>query len=80
MAQLDMFADDVAPQPSISADPERVRRKLDRMLAEIRETGRDGLPSARRRLVQMLVPQMTRWLPADEAEDVRRAFAEALAA
>lgn len=78
MAQLDMFAGDEAPQTSIVADPDRVRRKLEAMLVEAREAGDIGLPQSRRRLIETLVPQMTRWLPAHEADDVHRAFNEAL--
>ena len=70
MAQLDMFGGDVPVQPSMAADPDRVRRKLDLLLAEAREAGTNGLPLARRRLMETVVPQMTRWLPDDEAEIV----------
>lgn len=80
MAQLDMFGGNVPVQPSAAADPDRVRRKLDVLLAEAREAGPQGLPLARRRFIETVVPQMTRWLPDDEAERVRRAFDEALAA
>jgi len=77
MAQLDMFGEIAAPQPSAAADPERVRRKLDAMLAEARS---GSVPLSRRRLMETIVPQMVRWLPEDEAERVRLAFGEALAA
>ena len=40
----------------------------------------NGLPPARRRLMETVVPQMTRWLPDDEAERVKRVFGETLAA
>lgn len=80
MAQLDMFGHEAPPQPSAAADPERVRRKLDAMLAEARGAGAEGLPLSRRRLMETVVPQMVRWLPEDEAERVKRAFGEALAA
>lgn len=78
MAQLDMFAAETVPQLDISADPDRVRRKLDAFLAEAREAAAHGLPQSRRRLIETIVPQMTRWLPEDEAEAVRRTFAAAL--
>lgn len=80
MAQLDMFAADLPKQPSIAADPDRVRHRLDALLSEARDAGAEGLPHGRRRLIETVVPQMTRWLPADEAESIRRAFTEALAA
>ena len=79
MAQLDMFAGESPAQASAVADPERVRRKLDLLLAEANDAGTHGLPQARRRLMETIVPQMTRWLPDEEAEQVRRAFREALA-
>lgn len=80
MAQLDMFAADALAQPGITADPDRVRRKLHAMLSEAREAGVEGLPQGRRRLMETVVPQMTRWLPEPEAEAVRQAFHAALAA
>lgn len=61
MAQLDMFAGNVPAQPSAAADPDRVRRKLDALLAEAREAGPQGLPIVRRRFMETVVPQMTRW-------------------
>ncbi len=78
--QLDMFGEAERPQVSAAADPERVRRKLEAMLTEARSAGGAGLPSARRRLMQTVVPQMVRWLPDDEAERIRLAFGDALAA
>lgn len=80
MAQLDMFGVEAPAQASTAADPERVRRKLEALLEEARGAGALGLPQARRRLMETVVPQMVRWLPEDEAEQVKRAFAEALAA
>ncbi|MCG5234210.1 hypothetical protein [Xanthobacter oligotrophicus] len=78
MAQLDMFAAETVPQTYISVDPDRVRRKLDALLAEARDTATLGLPQSRRRLIETVVPQMTRWLPEDEAEVVRQMLADAL--
>lgn len=80
MAQLRMFADEAPPPPAAKADPERVRRKLAAFLAEVRSAGATGLPQQRRRLIETVVPQMTRWLPEEEAERTRKAFGEALAA
>jgi len=78
MAQLDMFAAETVPHTDISADPDRVRRKLDALLAEARDAAIHGLPQSRRRLIETVVPQMTRWLPEDEAEAVRQTLAAAL--
>ena len=80
MAQLEMFADDLPPQAGAAVDLDSVRRKLDALLAEARAAGGSGLPTARRRLMETVVPQMTRWLPEDEAARTRKAFGEALAA
>jgi hypothetical protein len=54
-----------------------VRRKLDAMLEEARS---GSVPQSRRRLMETIVPQMVRWLPEDEAERVKQAFGDALAA
>jgi hypothetical protein len=79
MVQLELFAGHSPAQAVVATDPERVRRKLDLLLAEACGAGANGLPQAQRRLMESIVPQMTRWLPEDEAEEVRRAFGEALA-
>ena len=76
-AQLDMFGEITQPEVSAAADPERVRRKLDALLAEARQ---GVVPQSRRRLMETVVPQMVRWLPEDEAERLKQAFGEALAA
>ena len=78
MAQLSMFADHVPPKAAATADPDRVRRKLAALLAEARGGGVAGLPVARRRLIETVVPQMVRWLPEDEAARTKKAFGEAL--
>ena len=80
--QLDMFATqeelfDAAP-PVYRADPERVRTRLHGMLDEVRNAGEHGLEQSRRRLLETVVPQMTLWLPQDEAEQFRLEFSEAL--
>lgn len=77
MTQLSMFdAEDEAP-PLAGADPDRVRRKLEALLAEARDV---ALPLSRRRLIETVVPQMVRWLPEDEAVRVKGVFEVALAA
>jgi hypothetical protein len=73
-----MFAED-APQPvAARADLNRVRRKLDAFLLEVQEANGKGLPLARRRMIETVVPQMIRWLPEDEAKRTKKAFAAAL--
>lgn len=78
MAQLSMFADQATPKAAPTADLDRVRRKLAAFLAEVREAGAHGLAQERRRLMETVVPQMTRWLPEEEAERTRKAFGQAL--
>ncbi len=80
MAQLSMFADEAPKAIAPTADLDRVRRKLAAFLTEAREAGAQGLPPERRRLMETVVPQMTRWLPDDEAELTRKAFEKTLAA
>ena len=81
-AQLDMFATDAelfdAAPPVYRADPDRVRARVHGMLEEVRKAGAHGLEPSRRRLLETVVPQMTQWLPEDEAERIRLAFTEAL--
>lgn len=79
MAQLSMFADQTPTKAMPAADLDRVRRKLAAFLGEVRAAGAHDLPMQRRRLMQTLVPQMIRWLPAEEAEQTKKAFGEVLA-
>lgn len=79
--QRDLFA---PPQPVgdeppavFRGDPERVRARLAAMLAEAR--GAAAMDRARLRLLETIVPQMSAWLDADEAEGVRRDFGVELA-
>lgn len=69
--QGDLFGD--APRaPAVPAvDPERVRRKLHAMLAELRAT-EAGSPWPREttRANQLIFPQMTNWLPAEERDQL----------
>lgn len=74
-----MFADQAPTAATPTADVGRVRRKLAAFLAEFREAGIHALPAQRRRLMQTVVPQMMRWLPPEEAEQTKKAFADVLA-
>jgi hypothetical protein len=78
MAQLSMFTDESPAKAVPTADIDRVRRKLAAFLAEANEAGVHGLPLQRRRLIRTVVPQMTRWLPPEEAEQTKNAFGEVL--
>ena len=57
------------------ADPEAVRKKLLAALAELRAA--EALPWDARRAQywRVVFPQMTNWLPAEEAAQLRSAFA-----
>jgi hypothetical protein len=77
-AQLDMFAtqDDLFPaEPaSYAPNPDRVRAKLNAVLSQLRAA--DTMPWDRKTQAYhlQLFPQMTRSLPADEAEQLKLAF------
>lgn len=75
LAQPDLFEPD--PQPELfdenrpevyyRADPEKVRRELLQMLAEARAARQMPWPRDELRYRQKVFPQMSRWLPEDEA-------------
>lgn len=77
-AQLDLFGLAVDSSPAEPAtykpDPDRVRGKLNAVLAEMRAA--DVMPWDRKKRAYhlQLFPQMTRALPEDEAERLRMAF------
>lgn len=77
-AQFDLFAGQAELFPSeptvYRADPDKVRRKLLRVLAEARAA--EALPWDRKtaRYWQTVFPQMANWLPEDEAEQLRFEF------
>ena len=76
--QLDMFeAQDelFVPEPVVfRPDPDRVRRRLERILAEARAAESMPWDRARRRFYEKIVPQMTLALPEAEAARLRLAF------
>jgi hypothetical protein len=78
-AQLDMFPaqDDLfPPEPVVyRADPDKVRRKLERILAEARAAETMPWDRSKHALYATIVPQMTLWLPDDEAAQFRLDFA-----
>lgn len=74
--QGDLFANEPARNDGVvSADPEFVRARLHKMLAEARAA--DASPpwnERTTRLYQVIFPQMTNWLPDDEAAQLRFEF------
>ena len=81
--QFDMFQalDETVPARRVvgRVDPANVRRKLLRMLDDLR--GAEVMPWDYRtlRYNQVVFPQMTNWLPEDEAAEMKRVFAQEMA-
>jgi uncharacterized coiled-coil DUF342 family protein len=78
-----MFAmqEDLLPaEPaSYAPDPDRVRQKLAAVLEELRRADRMPWDRKQRAYQQLLFPQMTRSLPPDEAQQLKKAFEAELA-
>ncbi len=74
----ELFDPDQAPV-AYSPDPEHVRQRLHRILAEARAASEVPWDPTRLRLYRTIFPQMTRWLPDEEAGQLRFAFDEELA-
>ena len=71
--QTDLFDED-APAPEYRADPDKVRARLHKMLAEARAAQNLTWEPERVSLYRTIFPQMTNWLPEDEAAQLRFAF------
>lgn len=71
--QSDLFDED-APTPVYRADPDEVRAELHKILAEARAAQK--LPWAPKQvsLYRTIFPQMTNWLPDEEAAQLRFEF------
>jgi hypothetical protein len=76
--QSDLLDEDAAT-PVYRANPDEVRAELHRILAEARAAER--LPSAPKQvsLYRTIFPQMTNWLPGEEAKQLRCEFDTELA-
>ena len=72
-AQPDLFESDAAP-PAYRPDPDQVRARLHKILAEARAA--EKLPWDRDRLLvyQTIFPQMAGWLPEREAAQLKFQF------
>lgn len=70
--QPDLFGAEVAP--AYRPDPDKVRARLHRILAEARAAQSLPWEPARLSLYQTIFPQMTHWLPDDEAAQLRFEF------
>lgn len=76
--QLGLGLEDTRPDPTV-IDPEEVRQELHAIL-ELARSATDESPWDRRthRYHQVVFPQMTNWLPDDEAVQLRFEFAREL--
>jgi len=77
MAQTELFADE--PQThQWRADPDKVRARLEKILAEARAAKTPPWSRAQTDLYRTIVPNMTRWLPEKEAAEWRAEFSAEL--
>lgn len=76
-AQTDLFG--AAPMPSYRPDPDKVRARLHKILGEARAARVVPWEPTRLSLYRTIFPQMTLWLPEDEAKQLRFDFAAEIA-
>jgi hypothetical protein len=74
-SQPDMFGED-APPVVYRADPDKVRVRLERILAEARAARTMPWDMSQRSLYKTIFPQMTNWLPEEEARQYCLQFDE----
>ena len=84
--QLDLFATEDEPDPfgpeanpAYCADPDEVRAELHKILLEARAAQKMPWESTRVSLYRTIFPQMTNWLPEEEAAQLRFEFAAEIA-
>lgn len=79
MAQTDLFGNEPAIQQNYLPDPADVRAKLHFVLSQAK--GAPDVPwrAKDREFYRVVFPQMTNWLPDDEAAQLRFAFETELA-
>jgi hypothetical protein len=75
--QADLFED--APTPVFRADPDKVRQDLRKILAEVRAAQTMPWDAKGVLLYRTIFPQMTNWLPEEEAAQLRFEFETELA-
>jgi hypothetical protein len=76
-AQADLFGVDAVP--AYRPDPDKVRARLRKILAEARAAQTLPWEQTRVSLYRTIVPQMTLWLPEDEGAQLRFEFEMELA-
>ncbi len=79
--QFSMFGDGEgrmaeARQPDIMPDPERVRRRLHGILETARAAPEVPWPEKKQRVWAIVFPNMAKWLPDEEADQLRFEFAQ----
>lgn len=70
--QADLFG--APPAQCYDPDPDKVREELRGILAEARAANVLPWPPARAALYRTIFPQMTNWLPEEEAQQLRFEF------
>jgi len=70
--QTDLFGAD--PVPAYRPDPEKVRARLHKILAEAREAQKFPWEPTRVSLYRTIFPQMSLWLPEEESAQLRFEF------
>jgi hypothetical protein len=75
--QADLFG--AEPVPAYRPDPDKVRARLHRILAEARAAQKLPWEPTRVSLYRTIFPQMTLWLPADEGAQLRFEFVTEIA-
>ena len=71
--QADLFGPEATP-PAYRPDPDKVRSRLHKILAEARAARKLPWESTTVTLYRTIFPQMTNWLPEEEAAQLRFAF------
>lgn len=75
--QADLFGAD--PVPAYRPDPDKVRSRLHKILAEARAAQKLPWEPTTVSLYRTIFPQMANWLPKEEGEQLRFQFEEELA-
>src|SRR3989304_4560886 len=75
--QADLFGAD--PVPAYRPDPEKVRSRLHKILAEAKAAQKLPWEPTTVSLYRTIFPQMTNWLPEEEGAQLRFQFEEELA-
>ena len=71
--QTDLFAEE-GPRLVYRADPTKIRNELNRILGEMRDAKHMPWDLRRQRYYRTVGPQMSLWLPEDEAAQLRFDF------